>query len=94
MAMGWLGWCAAAPPTVNGPRGRLVHCNRLATAHIRCCFHARERRRLGSLPPQIFPRILPWKSGFQPGFSAAAGAPPLIVMRSAHRTPVRDGMAH
>ena len=38
MAMGWLGWWAAALPTVDGLQGRFVCCNRLAKAHIRCCF--------------------------------------------------------
>jgi hypothetical protein len=56
-------------------------------------FPDRARRRLRSPPPHIFPRILPWKSGFQPGLSAAAGAPPRIARRSARRIRALDGMA-
>ena len=59
MVMGWLGWWAAALPTVDGPQGRLVCCNRLAKAHIRCCFPRPGAPPFGLAAPADFPEDSP-----------------------------------
>jgi hypothetical protein len=83
---------AGAPPTVGGSRERLVRWKHLVTAHMMVPA-ARPGAPRAALPAPAVQRIraVSRKSVFQPGFSAAAGAPPRVLGRYAHRNPTLAG---